>query len=275
MTKERDIKLFKNIVHFYNFTGTFPCVSIYKKMLLIAYYFIGLLYFLKKTITHLRVLDLTALGLTIYAVNVALFVAFSLSCLHSAVSGAILWDNFFSTVDEFDSIINIQNIYLEETVSRYYFSFIVTNAIYGGLFCLVLSTFAISVDYQSAIGGLYFFITNIQMLLTILALAKVFAILEKRYECLKRKLRQTYLFMNKSGKFFNGRPLNASYSILVNMFNIANKIFGQRILVIMAITFLHVLTCFHYVFCEDSSNANVIAVCAYTGFSLVSFWFYL
>lgn len=268
--RKKDIQVFKTIFNFYNFTGTFPCVSIYQKIFLIVYYLIGLYNFVSGIINYFKIYVFTAVGLIIYSEIVFFYIVISLLCLRNAFSQKQLWDKFFMTVDKFDLLIEIENQFLEVALYKYYLSFIVTNILYVLIYLLFLTSVK-TMDYQKILGGSYYFTINIQLLLTFLSLGRVFMILEKRYECFKRKIRETYLFLSIRSKFANGRQLKASYLLLTNLSNIINEMFGKQIVVVIALAFLKVLACFYYISFEDWNAMNTVGLAASAVVCLVSF----
>lgn len=273
MRKKRDFVLFKNVINFYSFTGTFPYTQKSVKLCLLVYYLVGIPYLVKGYLELLKLSGFSSLEIVLNTSIVTLMLAFSILCLNDVFRHETVWNSFFIDLKTFDSIMDSEGILFEDTVYKYYFKFIITNTFYVVMYLSFVITTNTPI-FQKIVGTSFGFLMNMQILLTTLTLEKCFIIIAKRYECVKSRIRATYAFVNVD-KNWNCHQFEILHLLLINMANQVNKLFGQRILIILLMSLLDVLASFQLAFLERGQEASthtqeVIRRCTRTAISLAS-----
>lgn len=273
MRKKRDFELLRNIIKFYSFTGTFPHTQKSVKLCLLAYYIVGITYFVEVYLNFLKLSTFSSLGIVLNTSTVTLMLAFSILCLYEVFHQEIVWKSFFIDLKTFDSMLESEGIILEDTVYKYYFKFIITNTFY----VVTYSSFILTPNtrnFQKIVGTSFAFLMNMQILLTTLTSEKCFMIIAKRYDCVKSRIRETYTSPNVD-KNWNCHQLEILHLLLINMVNKVNELFGQRILIILLMLLLDVLGSFQLAFFEKvqeepTHTQEVIRRCIRSAISLAS-----
>lgn len=246
--KRRDIKLLKKYAYFYSFTGNFPYIHRKGKFLLVAYYIIGIIYYSKVSTDYMKCSNVSEIGMVISTGIILLSIGSSIVCLRDVFFQKSLWDDFFTDVKTFDLIEKNRKCTSNETLFKYYIkiimfsiAFIVSTIVVAFLSFL----FVFIINYEKVIATTFHIFAYLQLTVTTISIEKILAIVEKRFDMFKRKLRETYLFWNPNKDFRNGQQLATSYLLLMNIIRKLNKLFGQKLLIILGLTFLFVLHCFH------------------------------
>lgn len=241
MGKRRDIRLFKNVVQFYSFIGIFPYIFKYKKLFLL-YYGIGITTFVTVCVKYTPLVQLSKASLVLGFSSLVTLIIFSLLCLKKTFVQENIWNDLFNYIETFDSTMGNQKVTLEENVYKYYSKFVIGTALYGVIYLSMYLATSVSFNYLQTISISYYLLLNIQLLITSLSVDKLFNILEKRYEYLKRQTRKTFLFLNTHKESWNvgHQQLKASYLLLVNIVNTTNELFGQKIMLIVIIIFMDI-----------------------------------
>lgn len=276
-TKQRDIILFKKIVRFYSYIGIFAYLERKKKLPLILFYIFGLPCFTKGCLNFIRPFDFSSIEFLLQFANILILIVFSLMCLKNAFVHVTLWKNLFGDIEEFDSVIKEEMI-LDEFVYKYYSKFVITNLFYFLMYSVIFLVKFDIFEIEALIGTSYAILCNIQIVVTIFSLEKLFAIIEKRYECLKRQSRRTFLIPKLGGNFCNDRNLEAAYFLLIKICKNINELFGQRIFIVLLMTFIDILASFQYSFLKDDDGtitykSNMFRRCFRTGLYVVSIHF--
>lgn len=273
--KYRDIFLLKKIVRFYSYTGTFACMSRKNKLLLIPFYILGLSYLVRGYLNYMESSTFSSVGFFLHNCIMMTLLVFSLLCLKHSFEHEMTWDAFFENVEAFDLLIRKANICLGENVYKYYSKFCLSNTFYFLVYLLLFFTKAVPFTFENLIGTSYTILINTQLLVTILVLEKLYALIGKRFECLTAEMIYRFLFLRPNEEFEKGHKLKEAYFLLTQMVKGINELFGQRILLILLITFLDVLGSFDYTFLEavnqsPTYKSNVFRRCSRTVFFLVS-----
>lgn len=244
MTTKRDIVLFKRIAHIYSFIGVFPYIHRRTKFLLITYYFIGITTCWNESFKSFMS-KFSEIGLVLSASSLFLMVAFSLVSLRHAFCHRALWNDLFNDVEAFDFITK-EGITFKEHVYKYYLKFgiITIVLIFQYFLFLMLMTYK---KFEEICGLSFHLLSIVQIIITALSMGKIMAIIEKRYELLIRKLRETFSLSYQHKRFRNFQQLATLYLLLMKIVKKINKIFGQKILNILFNAFLYVLHCFHFI----------------------------
>lgn len=252
--KKRDIVLFKKVAHFYSYLGNFPYIQKKNKLLLVAYYIIAITCFLK-VLVNLNLIFSSKIGLVICASFLFLNVVFSLLCLRNVFVHETLWNNLFTDVDTFDFIVKEEKVSLTETVYKFYLKFAIVTV---GFFSMYILTFALHNrdNHYKIIGASYYFLVNMQLTITTISIDKLLMIIGKRFDLLKRILRETYIFREPNKDIRNKQQLITLYLLLMNMVKKTNGIFGQKILIILFSAFLCVILCFHFITYEHLEGGS-------------------
>lgn len=259
MEKTIDVRLFKSVVHFYSFTGTFPYLTKSKKIFLILYNVIGLTSFVKVCLETVPVQNLSTLSILFYSTNIAASLAFSLLCLSHLFVHETLWNDVIAQVEAFDSTMENLKIILVENRFKYYLKIIIGTVLIFVLFLSILLASSKTLDLWIIIATSYYILMNTQILITTLAVDKLLIIVEKRCEFLKRQIKKTFLFPNafERDESRTDRTLKALYLLLVNMVATINRLFGHRILLAIIMVFNDVLSGIQYIFLEDRNSVYI------------------
>lgn len=283
MKKRSDVALLRQVVRFFSFIGTFPCIQKYIKLILILiipYHIVGILCLYNIFSDFFSRFDLVSIGFFIHAGTVSAIVAFNLLCWKDVQrNNGVLWKDFFKYVEAFDLAMEGQRANVE-TVYKYYSRIVLMNICYVIIYVLIYFSTIIQFDSQRVIGLTYIYFVSSQILVTTIVLENIFKMIEKRYELFKWKIREVYLSVNTVRKFWDGQQLKALYLVLNNMVKKINVLFGQRILVLLILTFLDVLGVFQYLVLEFPHQKYknfmyLCSTCAQTLFFLVSILKYL
>lgn len=258
-TKKSDILLLKSVVRFCSFIGTFPPLQFYKMSLLVLCQIFSIIFVTKGHVDLFKCSENSFLGILLFAVNVSIWIIFSLLCLKESYFHKKMWDDFYSDVKAFDVGLAGQKFSLDESICKYYLKFI-----FGCVFYIIMHLLAFSSSnrtYTDVIGALYFCLLSTQILVTTLVFEKLTNIFEKRYEFLTKKTKEGFLCKRTRNAFWNDQQLKTLSFILKNMVIKVNKLFGHRILIILSITVLDVISSFQYLIFENSQrfkNSNML-----------------
>lgn len=260
MEKTVDVGLFKSVVHFYSFTGIFPYLTKSKKIFLMLYYATALTSFVKVCLENLPVQDLSKLSIVFYSINITASLAFSLLCLFNLFYHETLWNDVIAQVEAFDSTMKNQEIILIENRFKYNLKIMIGTVLIFVFYLSILLATSKTLDLWNIIAMSYYILMNIQILVTTLAVDKLFIIVEKRCEFLKRQIKNEFLFLNsfEIGESRTDRTLNALYLLLVNIVKTMNRLFGQRILLVIIMAFNDVLSGIQYILLEDRNSIYVL-----------------
>lgn len=248
--KRRDIVLLKQLAYFYSFTGNFPYLQRKGKFVLVVYYVLGIICYLKTSIEYITVSNSSEVGFFISTAILLTSVSFSIVCLRDVFVQKSLWDDIFTDVETFDLMIKNGRCVVNELVCKYYFKIIIFTIIFvlSSIVAAFLAfLFVFSLDCAKVIAVCFHIFTYMQITLTTITIEKTMVIIEKRFTMFKRKLRVTYLFWKPNEDRRNGQQLAASYLLLTNIFGKINELFGQKILIILGLTLLFVLHCFLFI----------------------------
>lgn len=253
MPKNKDIDVLKKALRFYSWTGTHPCIKNYILIIMIPFHIVGIMFFAKVYYYTLTRFNVYFIGIVLYFLNFLAVILFNYICLKTTSSGAMLWNDLLNQIEAFDIKMNDQTNYNEKSVGRYLlkislgFVFYITE--YGGYILMNNIT-----DYQEIIGISYLCYLDIQIFATTTTLVKFSQILGKRYDILKTKIRDVYLTAKADINFWNGQNFESSYLLLIDIIRKMNKVYGQRIFVIVIKTFLYGLGCFQLMLLGHSQN---------------------
>lgn len=270
MQRNYDGVLLKSVVNFFSFTGTFPPVKFYKLIFLIPYQTISIIVVAKGHIDLYNSTEHSFIGIILYLQNVLLGIIFSLLCLKNSYHHDTLWKDFYKDVDMFDVEVTELVSTPDELVFKYYLKFIFFIVLYTTMHSLTL--FASERRYQDAVGIFYFYFVCIQILGSILVFEKVLKLLEKRYDFLIKKTKQRFLGKKTDTVFWKDQQLKVLCFHLKNMVKKINKLFGQRILLLLILTFLDVLGSFQFLILEESPIFRNLNMFVSLGGQLIMFW---
>lgn len=276
MKQERDVVLFRNLIRFYSFSGIFPYIQRWRKLLLLLCYLIGVIFTYKQTSHYINLWVISSLTYVITLGNLMFLALFSFLCLKNTFGNQHIWDELINEIEIFDITMKLEKNSLEENIYQYYSKFFLSNIINVFTYMFLFPyLYGITFNYQSLIGFSYETIINIQLQVIALCLENLFEILEKRYKYFKTKIKATYLNSTKNEHFWNGQQLSAAYLLLVNITQKVNVIFGTKILIILCKAVTDVIGCFSSIFLEKWQEnfvqiLNTFGSCAQMLFSLVS-----
>lgn len=254
MPKNRgDIAVLKKALRFYRWTGTHPCIEKYVVMILIPFHIVGIIFFAKLYYYSLTRFTVYSIGIAIYFLNFLAVVVFNYICLATTYSGAMLWNDLLNQIDAFDIKMEGQINFSEETACRYLLKCSLVFLCYIIQYIVYVLINDIK-DYQQIIGISYLCYIDIQIFVTTTTLVKFFNILCKRYACFKTKIRDVYLTAKSDINFWSGPNLESSYLLLIDIIRKINKVYGQRIFVIVIKTFFYVLGCFQLLLVGHSQS---------------------
>lgn len=253
--KEKDdIVLLKYAIRFYGYIGTFPYIKKYKLIVLLPFYLVILTCFAKSYLESQEELYSSYVGLVIHISFICFLICFSLVSLKDSYRKEKLWNQFFKNVEVFDFFMNRQDITLKVNVYKYYCKFVFCNLLYLAFVLFRYSQKFKIWHVQQIIGVIYILLLCNQMYITTLFLEKLFKVLEKRYDFLKRKLGEVYGTGSRINLFWNNQQLKRLHLLLYTTGEKTNEIFGKHVLLIIVITFLFLIACFQHVLLEKSQK---------------------
>lgn len=247
--KTEDVSLIKHVLGIFNCIGVSSSGNKYF-IVLITFYVIGIAFYAKKyadfdfeyTLSNTaRLLDILYLILTI---------VFSLTCLMEFWTHEALWNTFFLNMENFDCKLGRRWSIIEKSVCNCYLTLCLGSALILILcileysesdfhVCLVLNS--ISCDY----------VIQLQMFVSTFVLKEILSVIEKRFEILKRKTVENFVPRHIGQTFWNGIELKESHLIMINITKIVDKLFRQRILLLLIATFIVVLDGFQFLVLEN------------------------
>lgn len=267
--KEYDVIFLNNIIRCYSFIGTFPSDEKILLLFLPPYFLAGATFYLKIACNYFneRCLSLTGMSLLILImINVILY---SLVCLKDSWSPLDKWNNIFNDIEFFDYKLKKNIMMLRKCTVNF-------KLLLGNILCAILEILTYRPELNSivyAISSSYLYIVHLQIFATTLVLNMVFDMLVKRFECLRCKTIEVYTSINKDRLFWNSLQLKDSYLLLVNTVQKINERFGQRMLLILILTFLSTLGNFQYYFLEDMQlNSSDIRSFFGYGVQSLNYW---
>lgn len=252
MEKKSDISLVKTVVHFYGIFGFFSYIKKYLLIILIPFYLVAIICFAKVFIEFMSVIDVSFIGLIIYALYFIHIIMFTLQSLRNAYTQEPLWSSVFSDVEAFDFLMKEHGSLHEEPVYKFYATIIVSNVVYIPFHFLTQSTKWKSWDYELVMAIIYSDLVFLQIIVTILVLKKILNIIEIRYDFFKTEIKKALSPTNET--VWNVHKFNSSFLLLDTIVEKVNELFGKKILAIVTLTFLYVLACFQFSLLEDHRN---------------------
>lgn len=254
MLKNRDdIVVMKKVISIYGWTGNHPNKKKYILMLMIPFHVVAIAFFAKVYYYTITRFELYFMGIIIFFLNFLFVILFNQICLSNKFTNAVLWNDLLSEIDAFDIKIGRQREFNNETIFKYFLKICL------GYICYITGYFSYillqeNTDYQYIIGVSYLCFVDTQIFVTTMILVKLLNILGKRYDLLKNKLRDVYFTAKTRINYWNRQNLEICYFLLIDISRKINKIYGQRIFIIVVKTFLFVLGCFQLLLSKHSQD---------------------
>lgn len=261
--KEQDIILLRNVAALYNLLFTFPYKEYYKLIyaLPILCYIIGVTCFIETYFLLFSYNGSAPLQLIIPFAGILTVILFNFVTIKDLFFQGKAWKELFTNFEKFDSnIAQVTNI--KSTISSsYYLKFILLNLIH---FVINIALEMLVHQYTSVAinvtGASYSVLVQIHKLGSIMILQDLLKVLSKRFDCLKRQIKQEYLSRAIIKTNWNGHHLKALYSLLSDNVEILNVLFGQRILLIITGAFFSILNIFQFVVAELPKGTGIVLV---------------
>lgn len=235
VAKKSDIVLLKDVIGFCGFAG-FPYVSKYKIILLIIFNFVAISYTFKEYVNSIDVLSY--IMIFIFSSQKVFMIIFNLLSLKSTCRDEKLWKDFFWFVETFEVKMGMKGLVHEERVFIYFIRLVLGNVIYVTMFisfCFYLK----KSDPEAIIVVAHMYFIMIQIFTSISILGNSLKILQKRYDYLRKEINEAYSF-TQHRSFLNCQRLKIGYLLVADATGKINQIFGQRILIIIILTFVYV-----------------------------------
>lgn len=172
--------------------------------------------------------------------------SYTMLCLKEFYCNSNLWKDLFNRIDIFDLKMESLHVNFDIAVATYYLKFIISNMIY--IIMYVLIYFEGNLNFTTSVVCTYTYFMSIQVMTTtyVVVIRCFFLILQKRYKTLEWKVKDTYISLKVDNKtFWNGHQLKSSYLLLYEVINYFNRLFEQRIFLIIAITFFNIIAFFN------------------------------
>lgn len=259
--RKSDNVLFKNVYNFYNYFAFFTITNRKKLMLIIPVYLVLLVSFVMVNTSSTQIFEYSYVSLIIYICYLATLILFSLVCLKNVCFGhGKLWNILFSNIEEFDSTMGGQTISFEKSLLKYYSKYILSNSVFSIFFSCLYYDIVKSLNIHLYLAIIFGYLVFNQVMITISYLQDIFKILEKRYEFLICKIREVYSSINEVEVVWNGQQFRRRYLLLHTNIHKINEIFGQRILLIIAMAMFYLLTMCQLGIIDDKETKQFLPV---------------
>lgn len=232
-------------MRFNSFIGTNPLNNRYYLIFLLTYSLIG---FVMSCIIRLQIfhqVSLSPIGITISVIIMFCIGIFSLVCWKDAWIYGSLWADFFSDISRFDN--KMEKI--QESTLNLYLKIIIGHIFY--LFIQIMSYMSTMEHIIYILSLTYLYFVSLQIFTTTLLIDIIFGMFVRRYELLRKKTTEVFLSPSRNQIFWNTIKLKELHLLLIKNNIRFNDFFGQRILLLLMITFLNLLGAFQYEVLEN------------------------
>lgn len=251
MKRTRDIELTSSIVAFYSIIGVLPPISKKRSILalILTTFSLGSLL----VVTKLLIFDefskfrFAPTSVILNIGSILTLIVFNLLCLKNIWIPSASWNDLFQLFEEFDFKSEGNRIHLDENALLYYLKIVLFNIGNIILFILMFLSIARDFSYMSLVWYSYGFLIGIQMFASTLIFWDLIRMICKRYNFLEKKITEIYQ-SPKSNIFWNKYQFKKLINILNTMVQQITHFFGQRILIMLILTFFNVLNIFEFIF---------------------------
>lgn len=262
-----DVVLLKTVVQFYSFAGNFSPIQKYKLMFLIPYQIVSIIMYVQ---TFLKIDYLSPMRYFMYGVNMMLSITYTLVCLKNSYNHESELNDFINDLESYDFMMKRQTLSPKENIHKYYWKYVFGNVYYILVHLLPLFT-SEKIGYQQVILTIYLAVIHIQIVGTTLVLRDISKIIEKRYNNLLEIIRHFALPGTTDIILWTADEVKVGHLLLSSMVKRMNTLFGERILVIVILTFSSFLGAFRWALMEDLQKLDMNMVLSIVA-QIVVFW---
>lgn len=190
--------------------------------------------------------------------SLLILILFGLRCLGDARTNKLLWRLIFNALENFDSKLEERRNISEKSVVKTFITFLLVNIF------LACSLMPLNIEeaiiYAVLIATFYLYLIHTQLFVTTFVSTNVLNTIGRRFEIFIDKTGQAYMDTHIEQVFCNGLQLKHSHYSLIIITKSFNKIFGQRILLLVVLTFFYILNSFQYITLEDLPIDSIIVL---------------
>lgn len=245
MKSKSDVDILKSVINFYSFAGIFPNMD-KKRSVLIAFFFMlsfaGTIWLPKVYWNNRFILyKMSLVELIVYFGTITAYIVFNIVCLISLVLQRNLWKDLFKNIEEFDLAMEGHRINLEKNSLLCYLKIFSLNIVYLLLLSFIYFSVEGKYNQKQIVPFIFLSFLSTQLLMSTLVLKDLLKILEKRYDFLEFKMKEIYISSKNHQVFWNKHQFKTLHFLLSDMVGKINRIFGQKVLVILTLTIFNVL----------------------------------